>query len=70
MSIQLHHKQIVILGLAMLLAVASYWIPVPQKPVSSSAAPDASESSGHVVPVGSVAFEPERVTAPRFSVTK
>lgn len=70
MSIQLHRKQIVILGFAILLAVASYWIPAPQKPVSSSATPDASESSGHVVPVGSVAFDPGRMTAPRFSVAK
>lgn len=36
MNIQLHRKQIVILGLALILAVASYWIPAPQKPSSIS----------------------------------
>lgn len=36
MNIQLHRKQIVILSLALLLAVASYWIPAPEKPSSAN----------------------------------
>lgn len=47
----LARKQLVILGLAMLLAVASYWIPAPQPVSSQSSTPDFQTAAPDADPV-------------------
>lgn len=69
MNIQLHRKQIVILGLAMVLAVASYWIPTPQRPLSPTPGPSVSKSVGHSQPI-TATFDREVATSRRFSVAE
>jgi hypothetical protein len=69
MNIQLHRKQMVILGLAMVLAVASYWIPTPQKPLSSMATPAVHKSVGHLEPIATT-FDREVATSRRLSVAE
>lgn len=43
MNIQLHRKQAIMLVLAMLLAIASYWIPLPQQPTFPEEQPKLSD---------------------------
>lgn len=69
MNIQLHRKQIVILGLAMVLAVASYWIPTPPRPLSPTVGPSVSKSVGHPQPI-TATFDREVATSRRFSVAE
>lgn len=55
MNVQLHRKQIIMLILSVLLAIASFWIPLP--PRSEPQAPNASiEKSKQMIVVHSFDF--------------
>ncbi|MBK7542075.1 MAG: hypothetical protein IPP10_11240 [Candidatus Competibacteraceae bacterium] len=70
MNIQLQRKQIIILGLAMSLAVASYWIPIPQRHLPPLAQPELSEPANISTINDSIAFIREPATAQRFPVAE
>lgn len=70
MNIQLHRKQIVILGMAMMLAVASFWIPSPQRPTPMGSEQGLSEPVGRSRTTESIDFAREPATARRFSVAE
>ncbi|CDH47092.1 hypothetical protein [Candidatus Contendibacter odensensis] len=67
MNTQIHRKQIIILILSMMLAIVSYWIPLPSRYQGLN--PDSPEMATRPVPVESVTFAREPVTAWRFPVT-
>lgn len=69
MSIKLHRKQVVMLGLAMLLAIASYWIPLPQQPTSPQEQPRLSEPVEKTGLEEPLAFARESTTPWRFPIT-
>jgi hypothetical protein len=69
MSIQLHRKQVIMLVLAMLLAIASYWIPLPQQPASSQEQPKLSEPAEKTMLEEPLAFARESTTPWRFPIT-
>jgi len=69
MNTHLHRKQIVILALAMALAVASYWIPLPRQ---TDAQPSSSRLLGpmsQALPEEAIAYAREPATIWRFPVT-
>ena len=68
MNIQLHRKQVIILGLAMILAVASYWIPTPPQSLPLGSRPGLSDPVGGSGPTESIAFAREPATTWRFPV--
>lgn len=70
MNIPIQRKQIFILALALALAVASYWIPTPQRTSSMKSTPGASDSIKQIKPLDSIAFSREPVTTWRFSVAE
>jgi hypothetical protein len=67
MNTQIHRKQIIILILSMVLAIVSYWIPLPSG--YQRLDPGLSERAAGPVPVESVTFAREPMTAWRFPVT-
>jgi hypothetical protein len=69
MNIQLHRKQIIMLVLAMLLAIVSYWIPLPQQPVPAVEPPKLSEPVEKTQRVEPVVFARESATMWRFPIT-
>lgn len=70
MNIQLHRKQILILGIAMLLAVVSFWIPMPQRPTPQSAIPERTEPVGGSGSPEAIVYAREPATTWRFSVAE
>ncbi|HCK81869.1 MAG TPA: hypothetical protein PK880_06090 [Candidatus Competibacter sp.] len=70
MNIQLQRKQIIILGLAMSLAVASYWIPIPQRHLPPLAQPELSEPVNVSTLNETIAFIREPATMQRFPVAE
>lgn len=70
MNIQLQRKQIIIVGLAMTLAVASYWIPMPQRSLSLEPEPSLSEPVEMSKMAHSIAFAREPSTTQRFLVAE
>lgn len=70
MNIPIQRKQIFILALALALAVASYWIPTPQRTSSMKSTPGASDSIKQIKPLDSIAFSREPATTWRFSVAE
>lgn len=70
MNIQLHRKQVIILGLAMILAVASYWIPTPQRSLPLGSRPGLSDPVGGSGSTESIAFAREPATTWRFPVAE
>ena len=68
MNIQLHRKQIVIVGIAMILAVASFWVPLPRQSTASGSEPGSPNLIGRSAPVGAIAFAREPATIRRFPV--
>lgn len=69
MNTRLHRKQIVIVGMAMMLAIASFWVPSPQ-PTASGPESGVSEPIRHSVPVEAIAFAREPATTRRFPVAE
>lgn len=65
---QLHSKQIVILTLAVVLAIASYWIPLPKQGGPQTLIPPASEPAGQSAPNQSMTFAREPAITARFPV--
>lgn len=70
MNIRLHRKQIFILGIAMMLAVASFWIPSPQRPAAPGSESGLSEPIGRSVSAEAIAFAREPATTQRFPVAE
>lgn len=70
MNIRLYPKQIMILGLAMILAIASYWIPTPQQSTPLRSAPEPSDPVGNSGSTESIAFAREPATTWRFPVAE
>jgi hypothetical protein len=68
MNMQLHRKQVFMLVLAMLLAIASYWIPLPQRPVSSDEGQKLSDPVKNASFVEQVIFARESATQWRFPI--
>lgn len=68
MNTQIHRKQIIILVLAMALAAASYWIPVPRKSELYSSSM-LRESSTLSAPTETITYVREPATIWRFPVT-
>jgi len=68
MNMQLHRKQVFMLVLAMLLAIASYWIPLPQRPVSSEEGQKLSDPVKNVSFVEQAIFARESATQWRFPI--
>ncbi len=69
MNIQLHRKQVVMLMLAMLLAIASYWIPLPQQSTSPVERTQLSEPLENTKPAEPLAVTRESATLWRFPIT-
>ena len=70
MNMQLQRKQIIIVGLAMTLAVASYWIPMPQRSLSLEAERSLSEPVELSKMANSIAFAREPSMTQRFLVAE
>lgn len=68
MNTQIHRKQLVILILAMALAAASYWIPLPQQSESYPSSSILRESTRLSVPKEAVTYAREPATIWRFPV--
>lgn len=68
MNTQIHRKQIVILILSMMLAIVSYWIPLPSGYQRSGPGLSEPEMAARSTPVESVTFAREPMTAWRFPV--
>lgn len=64
MNIQIERKQIIMLVLSIMLAVGSYWIPLP--PSASMGNPKLPEMVAQSTPVESRIFAREPATAWRF----
>ena len=69
MNIQLHRKQVIMLLLAMLLAIASYWIPLPQQPTYPEERAKLSKPAEKTKLVEPLAFTRESATMWRFPIT-
>jgi len=70
MNTQIHRKQMIILGLAMALAAASYWIPLPQQSEPYSSPLVLRESTNHSsASTETLAYAREPATIWRFPVT-
>ncbi len=69
MNTPIHRKQIVILTLAMGLAAASYWIPLPRQSSNSPLPARMLGSVDQVASEGAVAYARESATIWRFPVT-
>ena len=69
MNIQLQRKQAIMLVLAILLAIASYWIPLPRQPAPAVESPKLSEPVEKSLIVDSVVFARESATMWRFPIT-
>ena len=64
MNAQLHRKQTLVLGLASILAVASFWIPIPRKTVLLDHPAQLSgfdEGGKKNVPLGPVSLSDDRI---------
>jgi len=70
MNIQLRRKQILILGMAMLLAVASFWIPMPQQSAPQNATPERSKPVGGSGAAEAIVYAREPASAWRFAVSE
>ncbi|MBL8258283.1 MAG: hypothetical protein JNM60_00510 [Candidatus Competibacteraceae bacterium] len=68
MNMQLQRKQIIIVGLAMTLAVASYWIPMPQRSLSLEGERSLSKPVELSKMANSIAFAREPSMTQRFLV--
>lgn len=68
MNIQLQRKQIFIVGVAMSLAVASYWIPMPQRSLPLDPEPSLTEPVELANAANSIAFARESSVTQRFLV--
>jgi hypothetical protein len=70
MNMQIHRKQIIILILAIALAAASYWIPLPQQSEPSSSSLILHQSTHSSTPsVKTIGYARESATIWRFPVT-
>jgi hypothetical protein len=69
MNTQIHRKQLVILTLAMALAAASYWIPLPQQSESYPSSSILREPARLSTPTEAVTYAREPATIWRFPVT-
>ena len=69
MNIQLHRKQVIMLVLAMLLAIASYWIPLPQQSGSPGEPQKLSDPVDRPKGMEELAFARESATLWRFPIT-
>lgn len=67
MKMQIHHKQIVVLTLAVVLAILSFWIPLPPEPQTTRSASSKAAVKSAFKP--SVVFAREPFTIKRFPVT-
>lgn len=67
MNTQIHRKQIVILILSMVLAIVSYWIPLPSGYQRLNS--ELPEMTARPAPMESVTFAREPMTTWRFPVT-
>lgn len=70
MNMQLGRKQILILGIAMLLAVASFWIPTPPQSSPQSSTPERSMPVGGSGSAEAIVFAREPATTRRFAVSE
>lgn len=68
MNIQLQRKQTIIVGLAMTLAVASYWIPMPQRSTALETEPSLTEPVESSKAMNAIAFAREPSMTQRFLV--
>ncbi len=69
MNTHFHRKQIIILVLAMVLAAASYWIPLPRQTDVQPSPSRLFGSTDQAVPEETVAYAREPATIWRFPVT-
>jgi hypothetical protein len=68
MNFQLHHKQLFMLVLAMLLAIASYWIPLPRQPVPTDVQPKLSAPVEEIKLGEQLDFTRESASSWRFPI--